>query len=103
MLVTAERVTKQVTYVEREVPPPPKPPWKIHTSIFAARQRESDGKAFFDTEAGEGVRLLTRHNHKPRDSSVSSFSTNENHAFASSQSIKLSENVAAAHEQTRVE
>ena len=54
MLVTAERITKQVTYVEREVPPPPKPPWKIHASIFAPRQRESDGKAFFDTEVGGG-------------------------------------------------
>ena len=45
------RPCKKVTYTEREVPPPPKPPWKIHTSVFAGRQRESDGKAFFDTES----------------------------------------------------
>jgi hypothetical protein len=32
VMVTAERLTKTVTYTEREVPPPPKPPWRGCTS-----------------------------------------------------------------------
>ena len=34
---------------EREVPPPPKPPWKISASVFAPRMRECDAKSYFDT------------------------------------------------------
>ena len=59
VLVTSQRITKQVTYTEREVPPPPKPPWKIHTSVFAPRQKDTDCKAFFNTES-HGRKCCTR-------------------------------------------
>jgi hypothetical protein len=51
VLVTTQRITKKVTYTEREVPPPPKAPWKIHASVFSPRARESDARGFFDTES----------------------------------------------------
>lgn len=50
LLVTRERITRMETYMEREVPPPPKPPWKIHQSVFAQRAKDSDARAFFETE-----------------------------------------------------
>lgn len=37
--------------MEREVPPPPRPPWKMLKSVFAPRQKECDAKAFFDTDS----------------------------------------------------
>ena len=40
VMITGERITKMETYQEREVPPPPKPPWKISASVFAPRMRE---------------------------------------------------------------
>jgi len=50
IVITCENIYSIKTVLEKQRPPPPKHVWKIASSIFGERARESDSKGFFDDD-----------------------------------------------------